>query len=141
MISKLISSTGAQMKRSFSLLCSAITAGLLLVGCNDTKTYTVSVSVTGLDPGQQVTLLKNGTDSLTLSANIGQGSFPSAMAEGGTYIVTVSAQPANELCTVNGGTGAGVYANVSISVTCSRNTYSISGQVSGLGTVWAVCVT
>ena len=121
------------MKRSFSLLCSAITAGLLLVGCNDTKTYTVSVSVTGLDPGQQVTLLKNGTDSLTLSANIGQGSFPSAMAEGGTYIVTVSAQPANELCTVNGGTGAGVYANVSISVTCSRNTYSISGQVSGLG--------
>ena len=121
------------MKRSFSLLCSAITAGLLLVACNGAKSYTVSVSVTGLDPGQQVTLLKNGTDSLTLGANTGQVSFPGLIAEGGKYVVTVSTQPANELCTVNGGTGAGVYSNVSVSVTCSRNTYSISGQVSGLG--------
>ena len=69
---------------------------------------------------------------MTLSAN-SSFIFSSPVIVNGSYNVTVATQPAGEVCTVSNGSGAGVTANISdVTVTCSTDTYSISGSVSGL---------
>ena len=56
------------------------------------------------------------------------------MAYDSGYAVTVVTQPgAGKTCTVTNGSGSGVVADItSVVVTCSTNTYSIGGTVSGL---------
>jgi hypothetical protein len=104
------------------------------------NTYTIGGSVaggggvTGLGSGDQVTLLDNGGNALTATAN-GPFVFTTPIPYNGSYLVTVSAQPTGQTCTVNNGSGAGVVANVTnVAVVCSVDTYAISGLLSGLGT-------
>ena len=99
-----------------------------------TNTYTVGGSVTGLTG--TVTLLNNGINPTTISSD-GIFTFSTPIAEGSNYNVTVSAQPTNQTCTVANGSGAIGSANVTnVTVTCSTNTYTVGGTVSGLiGTV------
>ena len=98
-------------------------------------TYTIGGTVSGLGTGASVTLLDNGGDSTTVSAN-GSFSFKTAVDAGGSYAVTVGAQPTGETCAVSGGTGTVSAGNVtSVSVACAANkaaTYTIGGTVSGL---------
>ena len=97
-----------------------------------TNTYTVSGTVAGLTAGKQVTLNNNSANPTTVAAN-GAFSFSTAIASGSAYVVTVGTQPAGQTCTVANGTGSNVTANVTnITVTCSTNTYTIGGTVSGL---------
>jgi hypothetical protein len=96
-------------------------------------TFTLSGSLSGLTNGMQVTLENNSADPLTLSAN-GPFTFPIPVAEFGSYNVTVSGEPAGQTCTVTNFQGTQVTRNVSnISVSCSTNTYTVGGSVSGLG--------
>lgn len=77
-----------------------------------------------------VTLLNNGNaaDPLTLNAN-GDFVFTAPISQGSGYNVTVSAQPANQLCTVTNGIGFNVVANITtVKVTCV-NTYTIGGTI------------
>ena len=93
--------------------------------------YTIGGTVSGLS-GRQVTLLNNGSDALTVTAN-GSFTFATPVAYNGSYAVTVGTQPTGQTCTVSHGSGAGVIANVSnVSITCSTNTYTIVGTVLGL---------
>jgi hypothetical protein len=79
-----------------------------------------------------VTLLDNGTNSLTVTAN-GSFTFTTALASGATYKVTVGTQPTGETCTVTNGSGTVGSANVTnVAVACTANTYTIGGTVSGL---------
>ncbi len=97
-----------------------------------TNTYTIVGTVSGLASGQQVTLNNNGADPTTVTAN-GSFTFATPVAYNGSYAVTVGTQPTGQTCTVSHGSGAGVIANVSnVSITCSTNTYTIVGTVSGL---------
>lgn len=107
----------------------------IAVSCTPNPTYSIGVTVSGLTTGQSVTLLDNGTDSLTASAN-GSFNFPAKLAAGAAYNVTVGTQPTAETCTVTGGKGNVGNANViGIAVSCTPNpTYSIGGSVSGLTT-------
>jgi hypothetical protein len=114
---------------------------LVLNACDDgsgnssstTQTFTVGGSVSGLDSGDKVVLLNNGSDALTMSANSGF-TFSSPVNANGAYSVIVETQPTGEVCTVSKGGGAGVTANISgVAVACSTDKYSISGSVSGLG--------
>lgn len=79
----------------------------------------VGGSVSGLASGQSVTLQNNGGDALTIGAN-SSFVFPTLLAPGATYNVTVLTQPQGQTCSVAQGTGTLVNSNVSIvAVTCS----------------------
>jgi hypothetical protein len=99
-----------------------------------TDTYTIAGSLSGLASGAQLVLSNNGIDSLTVAAG-GPFTFATPVAYNGSYLVTVATQPTGATCTVSNGSGAGLTANISnVTVTCSTDTYTISGSTSGLGT-------
>jgi len=99
--------------------------------------YTVGGTVSGLTG--TVTLQNNAGDDITTSANA-SFTFATAIADGTAYNVTVSSQPAGQICTVSNGNGTIAGANVTnVGVNCSDivvPTYSVGGTVNGLtGTV------
>ena len=99
-----------------------------------TNLYTVGGSVSGLGTGKTVTLLNNNTNPTTLSSN-GSFTFSTAIAEGSAYNVTIQTQPTGQTCTVAHGSGiVGGAPVTNVTVTCSTNTHSVGGEVSGLGT-------
>ena len=117
------------------LLLSACGGG----GGGSVGSYRVTGIVTGLQSGASLTLQVNGQSPLTVTAN-GGFRFAASFASGANYQVTVSAQPAAEICSVANGAGTVVTTNVTnIQVACTTNpaqTYTIGGTVSGLsGTV------
>ena len=98
-----------------------------------TNSYTVGGNVAGLS-GSGLTLQLNGANNLPISA-AGGFVFPQAVASGGNYAVTVSAQPSNptQICAVSNGSGTVTNANVTnVSVTCVTNSYTVGGNVAGL---------
>jgi hypothetical protein len=101
------------------------------VGCI-TKPYQVSASVTGLT-GAGLTLTLNGASPTSVAAN-GTFAVGSPLLSGASYTVAVQAQPTNpsQTCTVAapGTTIAG--ANVTVTVACTTNTYTVGGTVTGL---------
>src|SRR5208282_6809861 len=94
--------------------------------------FTIGGTVSGLTTGKSVTLLDNGADSLTVTAN-GKFTFKTALATGAAYKVTVGTQPTAETCTVTNGSGTVGTSNVTnVAVACKVNTYTIGGTLSGL---------
>ncbi len=111
----------------------AVTADITNVSVTcSIETFGVGGTVSGLPSGGQVTLENNGGDSLTIAAN-GVFTFSTPIAYGGSYAVTVGAQPTGQVCTVSGGSGSNVTYNVTgVAVTCSTETFSVAGTLSGL---------
>jgi hypothetical protein len=66
--------------------------------------YTINGAITG-QTGSLV-LQDDGQDSLTVSASAHAFHFPTGLAAGESYAVTVLTQPANQSCVVRGGTGS-----------------------------------
>ena len=96
-----------------------------------TNTYAVGGMLSGL---AGTVVIKNGDDSLTLTAN-GPFAFPTVVSSGATYAVTVVTQPATpvQVCTVTGGAGTVTNAAVTdVVVSCVTTTYKIGGTVVGL---------
>jgi hypothetical protein len=119
-------------------------AGLMmLTACQDddsflttpplaTPQFTVSGRVSNLATGRTVTIDDNGADALEVTAN-GTFEFATPVDANGAYKVTVASQPAGQVCTVSNGVGSGVVANITgVSVTCSTDTYTVGGTLSGL---------
>ena len=95
-------------------------------------TSTVGGTVTGLTG--TVVLGLNGGPSMTVAAN-GTYTFPTALASGATYAVTVATQPVGQTCSVVNGAGTVGSGNVTnADVTCAASTYSIGGTLLGLTT-------
>lgn len=96
-----------------------------------TNDYTVGGTISGLSG--TVVLQNNGTNATSISSD-GSFTFSTSIAQGSTYAVTVQTQPSTtQTCTVSNGTGTMGGANVTnVSVTCSTNTYTVGGTVSGL---------
>ncbi|EHL30841.1 hypothetical protein [Legionella drancourtii] len=96
--------------------------------------YTISGTITGLTG--TVTLLNNGAETTSISTD-GSFTFSTPMVEGSTYHVTVGTQPLDQTCTVVSGSGIISSADINnITVTCSINTYTVGGTITGLtGTV------
>jgi hypothetical protein len=104
--------------------------GVRLVGVNattfvcngsssGTTFFTISGTLSGLAATTSVTLLDNGTDQITLSAN-GSFTFPTPLATGESYTVTVLTQPSGGTCTVGNSTGTVSTSGVNgVSVTCT----------------------
>ena len=111
----------------------AVDVTTVVVACK-VLTFTVGGTVSGLSSGSSVTLLDNGTNSLTVTAN-GTFTFTTALDYGATYSVTVGTQPSGETCTVTAGSGTVTKKVSTVKVTCkASSTFTIGGTVSGLNT-------
>lgn len=119
---------------------------LTLSGCWDdgngsptATTYALGGSVTGLTTSGLV--LANGSDVVTVASSATNFSFPSALASGSIYAVTVQTQPANATCAVSSASGTiGNSAVTSVSVACTPRAFVVSGSITGLGTSGLVLV-
>ena len=95
-------------------------------------TYTIGGTVSGLS-GAGLVLQDNGGNNLSISTN-GSFTFSTAIANGSTFDVTVLTQPSNpaQTCGVTNGSGTASANVTSVQVTCTTNTYTIGGTISGL---------
>jgi hypothetical protein len=97
-----------------------------------TNTYAIGGTVRGLSGGAVV--LANSRDTVEVQAN-GAFTFPTRIASGGAYDVTVHTQPGSppQTCTIANGKGTVGASDVdTIDVSCSISTFTIGGTLSGL---------
>jgi hypothetical protein len=97
----------------------------------NSASYTVSVTVSNLQPGTSLTLLDDNQDSLTVSAN-GTVAFATSLANGSLYSVSVATQPTGQTCSVSQGSGTVSGSNVTVAISCAAVFYSVSATVTGL---------
>ena len=98
-----------------------------------TNLYTVGGTVSGL-VGTGLALQDSGGDNLTLTTN-GGFTFATPVASGGAYAVTLLQNPTvpSQTCVVTNGAGSVTNANITtVTVTCTTNTYTVGGTVTGL---------
>ena len=91
-------------------------------------------SVSGLQPGNSLVVQNNGSSNYTILSN-GTFSFPSTVEGGSNYNVTVLSQPTtpDQVCTVANGSGTVAGVNISnITITCTTQSFTVSGNVTGL---------
>ncbi len=99
--------------------------------------FTVGGRVQGYDAslGALALTLNAGEPPLTLSGD-GAFVFPTSLAPGTSWAVTVTTQPAEQRCTVLEGTGTIATANVeSVQVRCVTNAYPVGGLARGVDRV------
>jgi uncharacterized repeat protein (TIGR03803 family) len=102
----------------------------VVVTCSD-QSYTVGGTISGLVSGGMV--LANGSDTLAVNSGALSFTMPTAVAYTSAYALTVQAQPPGLSCSVSNGAGTmGSAAVTNIAVTCSANTYTLGGTISGL---------
>ncbi|HBA34955.1 MAG TPA: hypothetical protein DCZ12_12555, partial [Gammaproteobacteria bacterium] len=100
---------------------------------DDPSTYPLSGTVSGLE-GTGLVLQNNNGDDLEIDAN-GDFTFPTALADGSDYSVSVLAQPQNpsQTCLVSDGHGTLEGRDIiGMTVTCQTDTFTIGGTVSNL---------
>ncbi len=105
---------------------------IVQVDCT-TNNFALGGTVSGLS-GSGLVLQDNGGNNLTVSGN-GNYMFPSPVANGSSYNVTVFAQPAGQICNVSNGYGASISGNITdVLVNCFTTavSYTIGGTVAGL---------
>jgi photosystem II stability/assembly factor-like uncharacterized protein len=89
-------------------------------GCNsDNSSYQLGGKVSGLVTGREVTLLNNGGDATTVSAD-GSFMFPNGVSAYTRYNVTIGTQPSDQICVVAPATASGTATAevIGISVSC-----------------------
>jgi hypothetical protein len=108
-----------------------VTSNITDIQVNCLIIYTIGGTVSGLS-GTGLVLQYNGGNNLPITAN-GSFTFSEAIANGGSYNVTIFSQPANsaQTCKVSNGSGTPSANVTSVQVTCLTN-YTISGTVAGL---------
>jgi len=121
--------------------CTATNAGGVVAAANVTNVsvtctpiaYTIGGTLSGLS-GSGLVLQDNGGDNLTLAAGASSFTFPTPIAPGGAFSVTILTQPANQNCTVASGKGNALAKVTNVAITCSNGppTYTIGGNIRGL---------
>jgi uncharacterized repeat protein (TIGR03803 family) len=102
----------------------------VIIACSD-QAYTVGGTISGFVSSGLV--LANGSDTLAVQPGASSFTMPTSVAYTSAYAVTVQTQPAGLTCSVSNGTGTmGSAAVNNIVVTCSANTYTVGGTISGL---------
>ncbi|MBB6096206.1 hypothetical protein HNQ60_005128 [Povalibacter uvarum] len=79
-------------------------------------------------------VLDSAGEQLAIAANATTFAFTQGVTFGSAWSVTVSSQPAGRTCAVSNGSGTVPAHDITdVAVTCSVNTYSVGGSISGLG--------
>lgn len=111
----------------------SIVMALGLSGCGGGNDTLIGGKLSGLGDGLRVVLQNNNTDNLALTLN-GTFTFPTGLASGAAYSVTVLTQPVGQTCNVSGGSGTVDSKSrdvTDIAVTCSANS-SVGGTLTGM---------
>ena len=127
------------MRRYFFILM--LGASLFSIACgggSSSKTdppamYTIGGKVSGL-AGAGLVLQNNSGDSVTVSASTTAFTFPTSVASGSSYKVSVMTQPSNptQSCVVTSASGTAMGNVTTVSVACTTTTYTVGGTISGL---------
>lgn len=119
------------MKLSCLRPLAALLLTLGLAACGGKASYDVSGTISNLNTNGLI--LANGGEELPIPASQTSFTFKKRIDYGTDYNITFKQQPAHMTCAISGGSGsAGHYINISAAVSCSRNTYSVGGTISGL---------
>ena len=98
-----------------------------------TLSFTLGGSISGLTSSGLV--LTNSSDTLTITPNSSTFTMGRSVAYGGAYNITVQNQPTGQTCSVANGSGTMNSSNITaVNITCSINSYTISGNITGLNT-------
>ncbi len=90
--------------------------------------FTLGGTIAGLGANSGLVLANGGT-TFTVAASATSFTFPTPLASGTAYAVSVQSAPAGLTCTVAGGTGT-LTANVTnVVVTCADNAYTVGGTI------------
>ena len=102
------------------------------VHCSNTL-YTLRVNVSGLNGSNNFVVQNNGTGDTTVSAN-GFTTISAAVPSGSMYAVTVKTQPSvnPQVCSPSGNTGQMSSTPTTVTILCSPDYYTVSGNYSGL---------
>jgi len=102
------------------------------IACSD-QSYTVSGTISGLTTSGLV--LANGDDTLSVASGASSFQMHQRVAYTSTYDVTVQTQPMGLTCSISNGSGTmGTAPVTNVAVTCSTNTYTVGGKITGLTT-------
>lgn len=93
--------------------------------------YTLGGSISGLSTSGL--RLKNGSETLDISSSSINYVFQTSVAYGGSYQIEIARQPTGQTCSISSGSGSMGTANVTAAnLSCSTNTYSVGGAITGL---------
>ncbi len=94
--------------------------------------YTIGGTVSGL-AGSGLALTLNGGTPFAIAQD-GSFTFPGYHATGTAYVVQVQAQPGtpSQTCSITNGSGTATATVTAISVTCTTESFSVGGSISGL---------
>ena len=97
-----------------------------------TNRFRLGGTATGVS-GAGLILASSTGENLPIDSN-GAFSFPTSVASGAAYSVTVAASPANpsQTCVLSGSSGVVQDSDVSFTVECTVNRYRVRGVLSGL---------
>ena len=120
------------MRRSKLSVLLVLTA-LALWSCgSSTARYTVGGTVSGLNISSGSLVLQiNGGETTEVIAD-GSFAFPTQLAAGSSYAITVASAPVGYHATITGGSGVVSGAVTAVVVTVAVETYTIGGVVTGL---------
>ncbi|MGK5017095.1 MULTISPECIES: hypothetical protein [unclassified Janthinobacterium] len=119
------------MKLSCLRPLAALLLTLGLAACGGKASYDVSGTVSNLNNNGLI--LTNGGEDLPVAAGQTSFTFKKRIDYGTAYNIDFKHQPDHMTCGIIGGTGtAGHYISISAAVSCSQNTYSVGGTISGL---------
>lgn len=120
------------MKFSFVSVAAALAMVAALAGCGGKAQYVVGGTISNLNNSGLV-LVNNGGDDLTVAAGATTFAFSKQIDYGTDYNITVKTQPAHMTCSVTAGSAsAGYNVTISAAVSCVQNSYSLSGQYTGV---------
>lgn len=78
-------------------------------------------------------ILKNGSTQISINSGANSFLFQEKINSGDAYAVSVHQQPVGKTCSISAASGVMVRTGVSnLQVTCSANSYKLSGSISGL---------
>jgi hypothetical protein len=101
------------------------------VSCS-TNTYNLGGTVSGLSG---TVVLSNGVTPSPEAVNLATNAvytFPTALAHGTAYAVTVQTQPVGQTCSLGNASGTMSAVVSNVDVTCSSTTHTLGGMVTGL---------
>jgi hypothetical protein len=135
---------GPVMKLRGFMVAAMIAAALSFSACGGTSAkttpagFTIGGTVSGLPSHllgfNGLELQDNGGAEMPVGDN-GSFTFPTAVASGATYSVTVTVDPDNPIaqtCVVTNGNGTATADVTTVQITCTTTNFTIGGTVSGL---------
>ncbi|GGB95308.1 hypothetical protein [Pseudoduganella buxea] len=108
---------------------------LAVAGCGGKASFTVGGSIAGLTNSGLV--LTNNGERITVPAGATSYSFPTSIEYGNEYTIAFEKQPDHQTCIAAAGNStlkgaAGYTETINVPLTCSINTFKLSGTVTGL---------